>query len=250
MKTHSLKIISTLAAILLATAAATAQMPGPDNVNVAITRLFGSVTAFSAATDVRVLDKTQKEWARTVMDFAVLDGKIRADVDMSRMKSTQLTPDALAYLKRLGLDRLASVVRPDKKTVYVIYPAIKSYVNMPMSDADAAASGADLQVEKTPLGSETVDGHACTKNHVVVKNSKGLAVVDATTRNASDLKDFPIQIATKENENTTIMHFRDIRLTRPEAKQFDAPAGYAAYPDPQTLMTIVAKKAMAEPAKK
>src|SRR5689334_20366443 len=74
---------------VLISGAAVAQMPGSD-VNIAITKLFGNATAFSANADVRVLDKTQKEWAQTQMAFTVLDGKIRVDIDMTQMKSAAL----------------------------------------------------------------------------------------------------------------------------------------------------------------
>jgi len=243
---HSLALT---AAILLASPTfALAQSPG--NVNVAITKLFGNTTAFSAVTDLQVIDKSQKEWARAQMDFTILDDKIRVDIDMGQLKSASLPAKDLATLKQLGMARLASVVRPDKKIIYLVYPDARSYVNLAMSPEDANASGQNLKVERTPLGKETVDSHPCVKNRVLIKDPKGALVVEATTWNASDLKDFPVQIATRENENTTIMRFRDIKLAKPDAKLFEPPAGFTAYKDPEAIRNAVAQKLPAAPAKK
>ena len=63
------------------------------------------------------------------------------------------------------------------------------------------------------------------KNKVVVKNDQG-PVLQATTWNAADLKDFPVQIELKEKEDTVRMRFTDIRLGKADPQQFDVPAGY------------------------
>jgi len=44
--------------------------------------------------------------------------------------------------------------------------------------------------------------------------------------NATDLKDFPIQIEMKEKDRTVRMHFTDVRFVKPEAKQFEIPTAY------------------------
>ena len=66
---------------------------------------------------------------------------------------------------------------------------------------------ANQKLEKKPLGKETIDGHPCVKNQSTVKSPKGVVLLQATTWNATDLKDFPVQIEINENGNSTIMHF-------------------------------------------
>ena len=78
----------------------------------------------------------------------------------------------------------------------------KKYQSMPLAKGEAEALEKGLKVEKTALGKETIDGHACVKNKVVVKNEQG-AVLEAITWNATDLKDFPLQIEMKEKDNTS-----------------------------------------------
>jgi hypothetical protein len=62
---------------------------------------------------------------------------------------------------------------------------------------------------------------------VVIKNSQA-TVLEATTWNAGDLKDLPIQIETKQKDKTVIMRFTHVELAKPDAKQFDVPADYTS----------------------
>jgi len=50
--------------------------------------------------------------------------------------------------------------------------------------------------------------------------------LEAVVWNATDLKDFPIQIEMKEKDRTVLMHFTNVRFDKPDAKQFDVPAAY------------------------
>jgi hypothetical protein len=142
-----------------------------------------------------------------------------------------------------------SLIRPDKKAIYVMYPNQKTVLNMPMSPEDAAAAEKTPKLEKTAVGKETVDGHACVKNKVVITDDKGKNL-EATTWNATDLKDFPVQIQTKDNQNTTIVHFKEVQFAKPEAKQFEIPADYTQFNDPQEMMQGIMKKVMEQGQKK
>jgi hypothetical protein len=159
------------------------------------------------------------------MGFACLDGKIRVEIDLTQVKSKDLSPKQIAQLKQAGSGRIVSVIRPDKKESYVMYPGTQNYSVMPMPKEEADAANKPLQIEKTVLGQETLDGHPCVKNRVVVKNGP-TTVIEAVTWNATDLKDFPLQIETADRGATSIMRFRKIQFGRPDAKQFEPPAQY------------------------
>jgi hypothetical protein len=254
MKTisYALRHGLSLCVLLLPAFGGHAQMPGmgaPAGMSVALARLFGDVTAFSAKAEMRVLDSSQKELVSTPMDFALLDGKIRFQMDIAQARSSSMPPGAAEQVKQLGMSRIISVIRPDKKVVYVIYPDMKSLLTMATPKEEAEAAAKTPKITKTPLGKETLDGHACTKNKVVISDDKGKSV-EATTWNAADLKDFPIQIQTQEKESTSIIHFQQVEFTKPEAKQFDAPTGYTEYTDQNDLMQAVMKKMMEATPKK
>ena len=210
-----------LLALLLSSLTAMAQMP---DMNSAVMKLFGDNPSFTAQADVRVVNSNRVEWFRMPSVFAAGDAKLRLDVDMKLIKSKEITPQMLANIKQLGMDKVTSVLRPDKKVKYLIYPTAQSYLAMPLSAEDTLV--ANEKMEKKPLGRETLDGHPCVKNTSIVKSTKGSTLIQATTWNATDLKDFPIQIEMKESGNTTIIHFQNVNLNKPDARLFDIPAGY------------------------
>src|ERR1051326_3922388 len=131
---------------------AQAQMPGlaQPGLNSSLIKLFGKINAFSSKTQVRMLDKTQKETMSMTMDFAFLDGKIRLDVDLNQIKSTDIPQQMLGSLKQIGMDKMVSIVRPDKKATLVIYPALKAYAEIPMSREEAADLEKNFNIEKSP----------------------------------------------------------------------------------------------------
>jgi len=86
-----------LAAILASGSAgiANAQMPagGPPGWNAAMTKLFGDIKAFSAKAEMRALDKSGQPAIQVPMNFALLDNKVRMDIDMTQVKKKQLSVD-------------------------------------------------------------------------------------------------------------------------------------------------------------
>lgn len=212
----------------------------------AITKLFGDIKAFSAKAEVRVLDNSQQEVVSMPMDFALLDKSIRVEMDMTQMKNKQMPPGMSNTLKQMGMAHVISVISPGKKSAIVIYPDQKSVLNLPLpkSDTDTAK---EPKLEKTSMGKETLDGHPCVKNKVVITDEKG-EKVDAFTWNATDMKDFPIQIQTKEAENTSVVKFSSVSFEPPPAAQFEVPAGFTQYKDQQELMQGIMKKVMQEHA--
>jgi hypothetical protein len=222
------RLSATLSIILLANHPTFAQLPSASpgsGVNAAFVKLFGSVSAFTAKAETRVLDRSQEQLLRMPMEFTSLDGKVRLDIDLSQVQSKNFSPSTLASLKQAGMDRLVSIFRPDKKVTYLIYPGVQSYQELTQSKAETEAAEKGLKLEKSGLGKDTLDGHPCVKNKVVVRSGKE-PVLEAVVWNATDLKDFPIQVEMKENDNTMRMHFTDVRFVKPDAKQFDVPAAY------------------------
>lgn len=222
-----------------------AQMPGGSSspMSTGMLKLFEKNTNFTAKTEVRLLDQSQKETMSATMPMVMLGGKMRTEIDMSQMKSAMVTPEIIAQMKQMGADKTISLVRPDKQATYLIYPTLKAYVQMPMSEADKQAMTKEPKIEKTVLGKETIDGHPCTKTKFVIKDDKGLAQ-EATVWSATDLRDFPIQIQAKESESIVIMKFKNVQFTKPDAKQFDLPADYAKYDNLQGIQQVMMQKMM------
>lgn len=113
----------------------------------------------------------------------------------------------------------------------------------PLPDAEATAPGSDFKVEAAELGKETLDGHPCVKNQVVVTNTKG-EKHESTVWNAADLKNFPIKIEHTEEGQAVTMLFQDIKLSKAEASVFDPPADCTRYDSMMTMMQQVMMKRM------
>jgi hypothetical protein len=226
------QLATVFAMVLLAAHGVFAQVPlagSGTGINVAFVKLFGPVSAFTAKVETRVIDPYQQVVVRMPMDFAALDNKVRLEINLAQIQSRDFSATDLDKLKQAGLDRLVSVFRPDKKATYVIYPGVQSYQEVVLVQGEAEAFEKGLKLQKTSLGKETIDGHACVKNKAIVSNAKG-PVFEALTWNATDLKDFPLRIEMKEKVNTISMRFSQVRFVKPDAKQFDLPAGYSRMP--------------------
>jgi hypothetical protein len=223
-----IRLPAALLVALLSLNAARAQSPAaptPASINTAFVKLFGTAEAFSAKVDTRVFDAYQQDRVRLVMDFVSADGKVRYEFNVTQMQSKDLTPGKIASLKESGMERIIGLFRPDKKVTYIVYPGMQSYLSMPLAKEDIDDFEKGVKLEKTPLGKETLDGHACVKNNCVIKGTRG-PVLQAVTWNATDLKDFPIQIEIKEKGNTVRMHFTQIQFTKSGPQQFEVPSAY------------------------
>jgi hypothetical protein len=242
------KALACATLVLGSTRTLTAQGPGvmpgsAAGMNAALTKLFGDVKGFSARTEARILDAAGKENTSLTMRLALLDGKLRTDLDIAQLKSTQMTPGALQSLKALGMDRIVSIVRPDKNVLYLIYPGLESYAEMTIPKDEALSADTDVKLEKTRIGKETIDGQDCVKHKVIIATKTGERQ-EALVWNATALKDFPIQMQLREKDATVLMRYKDIDLKRPEPALFAPPTAFAKYGDMQELMSAAVKKTL------
>ena len=209
-------------ALFLTSLAAVAQMPDAG-VNSAMIKLFGD-NPFTAQAEIRVMNSNHVTWLQMPGAFASGENKLRLDVDVKLIKSSAIPQAMIGMFVQAGKDRVTSVIRPDKRLTYIIYPGAQTYSTMPLSVADSEI--ASQKLEKKSLGKETLDGHACEKNLSTVKTARGGVLLQATTWNATDLNNFPIQVELKESGNSTIMHFVNVKLVKPDPRLFDIPAGF------------------------
>jgi hypothetical protein len=230
--------------VLLAGFSAQAQSPGggaPGGLSGAMTKLFGNFSAFSGRADIEVLDDAGQLVTSTPIEMSLLDKKVRIEMDMARMKGKGVPAPMITALAKLGMSEVISVIRPDKKAVFIFYPKQKMVCSLPMSKEEAEANEKTLKLKKTAAGKATVGGHPCTKNDVVLTDEKG-HVLNATTWNASDLNDFPIQIETKEKDKTQWLRFQKVEFTRLDAKLFEPPTNYQQFSDMDDLRQAVLAK--------
>jgi hypothetical protein len=151
----------------------------------------------------------------------------------------------LARLKPLGLDQVVSVIRPDRRATWVAFPKLRSLVKLPMPSEEAEAFIKPAKMERTVVTREKMEGFACVKYRVVVLDDKGKRH-EATVWNATDLRDFPVCVATREGQDTVVMRFRQVQFLRPDKAKFEPPAGYTECADMPALMAGPVGKYMKE----
>jgi len=250
MKKTFILTLLTITGLAVATAQAQPHRPGSGNsgphFGAALSKLFGDNQAFSAKLEFETPDPSAPNSGRTMtmpgkMSFDT--GKSRFEMNLSEMKGSKMPPEAAAQMKAMGLDSMVTISRPDKKTAYIVYSGMQSYVETPLTDKSDSAAAEDFKSEITELGKETVDGHDCVKNKVVVSDKDGNKH-ESTVWNAKDIKGFPVKIESTEQGRKTVMTFKDVVFKKPDASDFETPTGYTKYSSMQEMMQAVMMKSM------
>lgn len=208
--------------------------PGGPNFGGSMSKLFGDNKTFSSSVEIQAKDGQAGD--TTIPGKLTFDdGKSRFEMDMTKMKNSKMPPGAAEQMKAMGMDSMVVISRPDKKLSYMVYAGLNAYVEMPLKESDSAEAINKLNVETTELAKETVDNHPTVKNKVVITDDKGKKQ-EFTVWNASDLKSFPVKLEMTERGTVVTMLFKDVKLAKPEAKLFDAPAGLKKYDNMMTMM--------------
>src|ERR1035438_2605135 len=131
MKLFALKarLSVTLSLAVVAGSATFAQAPSggsPTSINTAFVKLFGSVGAFTAKAEAQVFDRSQKETVRMPMDFALLDGKVRLEIDMAQMQAKDLPPNTPPGLKQPGMTASLAFSAPTKRPTMSCTPVFRA----------------------------------------------------------------------------------------------------------------------------
>lgn len=220
---------------------------GPRDYGAAdMAKIFGKNQAFTATAEMSVADKQRPEPMQMEAAYAFLKGNLRSEMDMTSTKGAAISPQVMAQMKQMGMDRTISIYRGDKKLLYLIYPGLKSYCEITHGQAKPSdkPDQKESKVDISPVGKETVDGHPCVKNKITITNDDG-SQHEMLTWNASDLNDFPIKTEMQSGGATVTTHFRDIKLSAPDASLFEAPADFKEYGSMQELMISNMQRFMA-----
>ena len=203
-----------------------------------MSKLLGDVSAFSAAVEMQTKDPSGAN-VTIPGKLAYSDGKSRLEMDLLAAVSKG-GAEATAQMKQMGMDSMTIISRPDKKTTYVVNSNYQAYAETPIPESESAEATSKDKVETKELGKETIDGHACIKNQVVVTDDKG-GKHESTVWNATDLKKFPVKIETNDDGQPLTMIFKDVKLTKPDEAQFTPPASFKRY---DTFMAMMMQEMM------
>jgi outer membrane lipoprotein-sorting protein len=125
---------------------------------------------------------------------------------------------------KAGGETQISIIRPDKKMMWLIMPAEKSYMEMPLNpqaSAQTMIKKPESQVEMKLLGQETVNGYKTEKYETSVKH-RGKAVKEYIW--LSKKLGMPIKVAAVDGSHS--MEYRDIQEGGVSDALFQPPQGY------------------------
>jgi hypothetical protein len=217
--------------------------PSGPNFGGGMAKIFGDNSGFSATMEMHSPGGANGGEIVMPGKLAFLDGKSRFEMDMTDMKGSQLTPQRAGQMKQMGMGNIIAISRPDKKVSWAVYPGLQAYTETQTQDSATATTPSDYKIDETKLGEETVDGHPCVKKKVVVTGKEGQAH-ESTVWTATDLKNFPVKIESNEGGKTVTMLFKDIKLEKPDAAQFEPPSDFKKYDNMMTMMQTEMMKRM------
>jgi hypothetical protein len=204
-----------------------------NDTNEQLAQLFGQNKAFTATALVSGKGRLNKETFSAEMDYAFSEGKLLTVVDMSKMKGGA-DSEGVEQMTAMGLNKIITLVRPDKKMTYVIYPGLNGYCEFPLT-MSSQGTNAPPKIEKTELGRETVDGHPCVKYKVII-TMPDEQKYESLVWQATDLKEFPIKSELSSGGDTVTTLFKNVKLEAPPASRFEVPAGLKKYGSVQEMM--------------
>ncbi len=215
---------------LLLVSVSWAQMPGgpPPDPCEALGKFFSRDAAFTASATVVRAGKKKSDNQTMVLLFAVSGENMRNEMDMTKMSGVPARD--VDGMKQMGMDKMVILKLADKQAAYIVYPGLQSYCDMP-----GGKGSPEGKVDKTELGSDTVENHACTKSKLTFTAKDG-QTAEALVWEATDLKNFPIQYQTVEEGQTTTTTFSDIKMGKPDAALFELPASFKKYDNMQQMM--------------
>lgn len=132
---------------------------------------------------------------------------------------------------------LVTITQGDARKTIMMNTAARTYFEQPMRERDAAPNvyDADVVFDKKKVGSETIDGHPCTKyDATFYRKSKPAEKNKATLWEAQDLKDFTIQTEVDMPANPKypgsggkmVMKFKEVKLGAATPDLFEVPKDY------------------------
>lgn len=201
-----------------------------------LAEIFGKDKSFSAVAHTTIKGAGGNDM-QIEMSYAVLEGKVRTEMDMTKAQGGMMSPQAAAMMKQMGMDKSITIMLPEKHKGYVVFPGMKAYCDLPMgASSSSTESNTPPKTVKTEVGKETLDGHPCVKYKVVVTPEGGTPVTMFVWQ-ATDLKEYPIQTEVDAgNGGVVTTRFQDINQTKPSASLFEPPSDYKHYSNQQEMM--------------
>jgi len=132
----------------------------------------------------------------------------------------------------MGGGKSINIARPDKQVTWVIMPAQKFYVEMPLEETDEAKT-MRMPKDKTKMklvGTETVNGYETDKYETVIKSNGKTMKFDLWVAKKLGV---PIKMVSKDGSYS--MEYLNIKEGNVPDSVFEVPSGYRKMSMPQGM---------------
>ena len=128
-----------------------------------------------------------------------------------------------------GGQRMVTIVRQDRKVIWVLMPEDRTYLEMPLGSSPDQGDLSAWEVEMTAVGPEKVEGLETTKSKVIMKHPRGdkLGGFWWTTADGVAVK---MDMLAVEGAARTRMKIEltNLQVGKQDPALFEIPAGYQA----------------------
>jgi len=192
----------------------------------------GKKDFYAVVHSVSLNKSDNKSW---VMDAPlwITGPKMKMEMDMTKMMEASGAKDA----SQSPMSKMTMLNRGDKKTGYTLYPNAQKY----MVHTAAEQQDEKPKVEKTKVGSETIDGHPCDKYKVVI-TYKSEKPQEGFIWNARDLGGMTIKSEVENKDYKMTTELKKIVLKSSPASVFEIPQGYTESKDFMEIMMSAQQK--------
>jgi len=187
----------------------------------------GKKDFYAVVHSVSLNKSDNKSW---VMDAPlwITGPKMKMEMDMTKMFQASGGSEASTS----PMSKMTMLNRGDKKTGYTLYPNVQKFIVHTETDD---RSNEKPKVEKTKVGSETIDGHPCDKFKVVI-TYKSEKPQEGFIWNAKDLGGMTIKSEVENADFKMTTELKKIVLKSSPASVFEIPQGYT---EAKSFMDVV-----------
>lgn len=213
---------------------ASAQFVTPDGLplgfNHALLDVFMGGPSFSGRATLQIPGTAADPPTNSVpCDIAILNGAMRLEVESLAVASNTPPTQAANFRQMHSI----TIVRPDRNRMYLVYPAVHSFVEL----AYWKSSGTDPmpmpRVSRGLTTNETVGDQGCLRSDWTFTEANG-QTFGVTAWCATNLNNFPVQL--KIGSPPVLVDFQDLHLKAPEPGLFEPPPGYTKYAGIQSVI--------------
>jgi hypothetical protein len=208
----------------------------PPGFHHALLDALAGAPSFYGRAQIQLSNGPDKEPIAISCDIAVLSGNMRLETE-SFEPGPNVPPAEAANLRQM---HSISILRPDKNRMYMVFPAVRSYVEVAYSKSTGTDAAPAPTINKTPMGKETIGDQPYAKSQWDVTESDG-EHYDITVWAATNLGNFPMQI--KVGAPPALVNIEDLHLEAPDSSIFEPPAGYTKYEGIQEIIQHSTEKA-------